>query len=177
MTEEELKLYNELKKLVKRANQRIYRLEKETKMKAPFEVKQLYDYIDNFAITKKGKVKLSQNYSLMQMKVVQKAVEDFLKKDMAKIRSIKNYKKQLEKEIGKKLSYSQANIFYQSGKHYSWIYEHIPKSEFWGEWVARSNMEHWTRNRWIEEISDRIGRIPDEELKQDLIALYIYIKE
>jgi len=177
MTKEEQQLYNELKKEIKKANQRILRLERETGIKNPFATKQLYDYIDNFAITKKRRVGLSIKWDLTQLKIVQKAVKDFLASDFSKISEVKKYKKELESNIGKKLTYKMANTIYESNKHYSWIYEYIPKSEFWGYWVKACNEYNWNRKKWIDEISDRIGKIPDEELKQDLIALYIYIKE
>lgn len=174
---EEQKLYKELTKLVKTANQRILRLERETRIKHPFAVKQLYDYIDTFAITKKGRIRVSSKWDVRQMKIVQKAVSDFMKSDFSRAGKVKKYRKQLEQEIGKKLTYKQANIIYESNKHYSWIYEYIPKSEFWGYWVKACNEYNWSRTKWVEEIADRIGHIPDEELKKDLIALYIYIKD
>ena len=43
MTKRETELFNEMKKLSKRANQRIVRLERLTNVKEPFAVKQLAD--------------------------------------------------------------------------------------------------------------------------------------
>lgn len=45
MTQEEQKLYSDLQKLVKRANMRIYRLEKLTGKTETFGSKQLADYL------------------------------------------------------------------------------------------------------------------------------------
>lgn len=177
LTRDEQQLFNDLTKLARKANQRIIRLEKETRLKAPFEVKQLYDYIDTFAITKSGRAKISKTMSEKEMKIEAKALKDFLGKSLSTVKGVKKYKSSLEKEIGKKLTYGQAQTIYTSGKHYSWIYEYIPKSEFWGYWVKIANAEDWSQKKWINEILERIQRTVDEELKQDLVALYIYIKD
>ena len=80
LTKEEQQLFNELKKLAGQANQRILRLERETKLKAPFAVKQLYDYIDKFAITKTGRARVSKSMSLKEM-VDNKMIIRFTDKD------------------------------------------------------------------------------------------------
>ena len=45
MTKEQQELYSELRLLVKRANQRILRIERLVGEKGTFDVKQLYDYL------------------------------------------------------------------------------------------------------------------------------------
>ena len=178
LTKEEQQLFNELKKLAGQANQRILRLERETKLKAPFAVKQLYDYIDKFAITKTGRARVSKSMSLKEMKIEMKALKDFLNDSYSRVSEVKKYRKELEKQANKKISYKQANTYYYAGKHYSWIYEYMKPSEFWGDWVTIAEEENWSSRTWVSRLGrwlhEHHGVIVDEELKQDLEALYIY---
>lgn len=179
MTKEEQQLYNELKKEIKRANQRILRLERETGLEHPFVVKQLYDYIDNFAITKKGRVGLSSKWDLTQLKVVQKAVKDFLKSEFSTIRGIKKYKNKLELEVNDTLTYKQVNTMYEAKKHWTWILDWFTPSEFFRYFVQPARDNNWDRDKWIKVLSDALHKkegfnIADEDLKNDLIDLYNY---
>lgn len=179
MTKEEQQLYNELKKEIKRANQRILRLERETGLEQPFATKQLYDYIDNFAITKKGRVGLSSKWDLTQLKVVQKAVKDFLaNNDFSTVRGVKKYKKELETELNDTVNYKQANTMYEAKKHWDWILDYIPRSEFFGYFVWPARRNNWTREKWIKNLNDALVHnkvnIADEDLRDDLIDLYNY---
>lgn len=179
-------LYSNLEKLVKQANQRILRIEKLTGKKDMFAVKDLFDYLKNPDInfrTKTGRIAFSKNYTEDEIRKLSMGINKFLNADTSKISGIKQYKFKIEQDIKeelgneKKFTWNQANTFYKSGKHYSWIYEYIPKSEFWKDYVTACNAYNWSRSKWIEQIEERIGNIPDEELKTDLIALYYYIKE
>lgn len=81
MTQDELKLYNELKKLSKRANQRLVRLERLTGEQGTFASKQLYDYLDASelqALSRAGRVRVSKQFSITQMKAIIKATKQFL---------------------------------------------------------------------------------------------------
>ena len=60
---------------------------------------------------------------------------------------------------------------------YTWIYEFIPKSEFWGNWVKTTNRENWDKETFTEQIALRINKEVDVELKVDLEALYYYVKD
>ena len=81
MTPQEERLYNDLKKLAKRANQRLVRLERLTGEKGTFASKQLYDYLDSSelqALSKTGRIRVSKNFSFTQLKVIIKATNQFL---------------------------------------------------------------------------------------------------
>ena len=184
MAKEEL--YTDLQKLVRSANQRILRIEKLTGKKDMFAVKDLFDFIKNPNInfrTKTGRIAFSKNYTEDEIRKLSMGINRFLKDETSTISGIKQYKFKIELDIKdelgneKKLTYNQANTFYKSGKHYSWIYEYIPKSEFWGYYVTACNEYNWSASKWIDELEQRINNIPDEDLKTDLIALYYYIKE
>ena len=72
-------LYNDLKKLAKRANQRILRLERLTGQTGSFGVKQLYDYLDSDtlnALTSKGRIAVRRDFDETQMKAIIKATKN-----------------------------------------------------------------------------------------------------
>lgn len=178
MSKEEQILYNQLQKLAKQANQRLVRLEKLTGEKGTFASKQLYDYLginELDAITPASRIRVSKKYNIAQLKAIKKATEQFLKQEESKVSGVKKLKKEYEEKAEVPLSYSQVNVLYRSGKSYTWIYEYIPKSEFWGVWVPTARKENWDKETFSEQIALRIGMEIDEELKADLEALYIYV--
>ena len=174
---EEILLYNELKKLSKRANQRILRLERLTGEKGTFATKQLYDYLgaSNIdAISSTGRIRVRKSYSLLQMRAIIKATEQFIKSPVSTSKGVKEYTKQLSVNAGKKLSYSQANTYYRARKNYTWIYEYMTPSEFWA-FVQHAKENGWNKEKFIDEISVYIDKEIDQELKQDLEDLYEYV--
>lgn len=178
MSKEEQLLYNELQKLAKTANQRLVRLERLTGEKGTFASRQLYDYLginELNAITSASRIRVSKTYNVQQLMAIKKATEQFLKSDVSKVSGVKKLKKEYEEKAEVPLSYAQADVLYRSGKSYTWIYEYIPKSEFWGVWVPTARKENWDNETFAEQIALRIGMEIDEELKADLEALYIYV--
>lgn len=173
-------LYNDLKKLAKRANQRILRLERLTGQTGSFGVKQLYDYLDSDtlnALTSKGRVAVRRDFDETQMKAIIKATKNFLSDEtISTKRQINKYIKQLEKDTLKSINISQANVYYQSTKTYTWIYQYFD-SDFWD--IARESVaENYSFKQFKEELvsmanSNRV----DELLKEDLQGLYNYIME
>lgn len=179
MTQSENKLYNDLKKLAKRANQRILRLERLTGETGTFAVKQLYDYLDSSelqALSKSGRVRVTKQFSLTQMKAIIKATEQFLESPVSKVSGVKKIQREYTQKAEKQILFKQANVLYQSGKNYTWIYEYMTKSEFWAFVQIAKNL-NWNREIFIEQISAYIDKEIDVELKRDLEALYIYIME
>ena len=177
MTDESL--YNELKKLSKRANQRIVRLERLTETKESFAVKQLADYLTSAQVqgwTSKGRVKASKKMTETQMIATIKATKMFLENEASKISEVKKIKKEYEGKAGKPLNYAQANTLYRAKKNYTWIYEYMTPSEFWA-FVKYAKDNDWDKKTFIEQIQVYITREVDEELKADLEALYIYVME
>lgn len=174
MTDDEKKLYKELKQEVMKANQRIRNLNK-LGINEPFAVKQLHDYLGSQyirAITPAGYISLKKGYNLQQLIGIKRAVEDFLN-DVSTMRQINKLKKEYESKLGKDLDYEQTDTLYKLENTYYWIYEYIPKSEFWDEWAPLA-MEIDSES-WIEQIKYRIGDIPDVDLQERLEALYIYV--
>lgn len=126
MIEDQKELYNDLRLLVKKANQRILRIERLTGLQGTFAVKQLYDYLDIStleALTKSKRVRLSKKYSTNQMLAIKKALDQFFEEgSTSSIKSIKEKVKDYSVKLGKPISYEQADTLYQSGRNYTWIY-------------------------------------------------------
>lgn len=180
MSKEEQQLYNELQKIIKKANQRLVRLERLTGEKGTFASKQLYDYLTSNelnAVTKSGRIRILKSYNIQKLLAVKKATQQFLNKEESTVKGIKKLKVQYEKEAEKQLNFKELNTLYRSGKNYTWIYEFIPKSEFWGNWVKTTNRENWDKETFVEQIALRMEREVDVELKADLEALYYYVKD
>ena len=183
MTPYEASLFSELKKLSKQANQRILRIEKLTKVKDGFAVKQLKDYLESENLktwTKKGRIGASKTYTKEQMQYTIKAIKQFLKNKKSTLRGIKQYKVQQEKVLGKTLSYKQINILLQSELSYSWIYDYFGTSErsggsyFW-DWAREMKNEDF--DSWCDKIMVYItDKSLDDTLKKQLKALYYYAK-
>lgn len=172
-------LFNELKKLSKRANQRIVRLERLTETKESFAVKQLADYLSAGQVqgwSAKGRVRASKKMTETQMIATIKATKMFLEDSSSRVSEVKKIKKEYEEKAGKPLNYSQANTLYRAKKNYTWIYEYMTPSEFWA-FVKYAKDNNWDKKTFIEQIQVYITREVDEELKADLEALYIYVME
>ena len=177
-TSTETSLYNELKRLAKRANQRILRLERLTGKTGTFATKQLYDYLDSDvlnALTSKGRVAVRRDFDETQMKAVIKAVNIFLENDST-VKKVKKIVKEYSKQARKELNFEMANTYYQASKGYDWIYKYIAPSDFWE--IARECVkENWSEETFIDNISVYItDRTVDEILKEDLRKLYNYIQ-
>lgn len=174
---DENKLFNELKKLSKRANQRIVRLERLTDVKESFAVKQLADYLSSEQVkgwTKTGRVRASKQMTETQMIATIKATKQFLNNSLSRVKEVKKKTKEYTIKAQKPISFTQANTLYQASKNYTWIYEYMTPSEFWA-FVSVARQEGWDKIKFIDEIKAYITREVDEELKKDLEALYDYV--
>lgn len=176
MSNDERKLYNELKKEVTKANSRIRNLLK-LGIEEPFAVKQLHSYLGAKtieAITKSGYISLKRDHNLQQLLGIKRATTNFLN-DVSTIKEINKLKQRYETAVGKELDLRQVDTLYQLENNYEWIYEYIPKSEFWQSYaplVYTHDLESW-----IEQLYYRNQNLADEDLRNDLEALYIYCKK
>ena len=189
LTKEQIALRNELKKLSKRANQRILEIERLTKRKSPqFAVKELADLLSaTKGLTKrKGKSVRASAYkkSMTETDVVGsiKALKNFLDKQKtptSTIRGIKAYTKKISEETGKKLSYSQASKLFQAQKQWTWIFDYVDESEFWNYYNMVFVPNKPSFEEFINDLEGGLwkGNIPiDEDLKEDLKSVYAYLR-
>ena len=171
-------LFNELKRLAKKANQRILRLERLTGLTETFDVKQLYDYLDTEklqAVTAKGRVATRKSFTNEQKENIIKALEDFLSGQSTVLKT-KNIKQKYEKESGVKLNWSQVNSLYQSSR-YEDIVRKYYDSGFWD--LARECVkENWTYEKFEDTLlANTNANYVDEVIKEDLQGLYDYIQD
>lgn len=81
MKSDNLELYNELKKLVKKANQRLVRLERFTGRQNAWASKILRNKLDTAKLnawTVKNRIRINKNMSITQLKGIKRATENFL---------------------------------------------------------------------------------------------------
>lgn len=182
MTKRETELFNEMKKLSKRANQRIVRLEQLTNVKEPFAVKQLADKLSAETLkawTEKGRVGTKKSFTELQMKAIIKATRVFLSENtISTERQAKAYQKKLSSKIDKPVSFKQAHAEYQAKKNYTWIYQYMTPSEFWGGFVKEAKERGWDKEEFTKQLMSYItDRTLDEELRKDIEDLYEYAME
>lgn len=179
MSAEEKELYDELRLLIKRANQRIISVERLTGKKETFAVKQLIDYLSSStinAITEEGRISYRSNTTLMQKQAIKKAVEEFLsKKSVSTVRGIKQYTAKVSKLAGKKLNYRMVSTYYQVTKDLSWLYDkNLTESVFWRDFAPEVNNR--SKESWVELVIDYKTNVKDRALQRNLEYLYYYIK-
>lgn len=165
-------LYNELKRLSKRANQRILRLERLTKLKEPFDVKQLMDYLSAEPVkgrTKGGRVSVSMSMTENQMIAIIKATKEFLSEDLSKVSNVKKEKARIDRELGKKISYKSISTMYTSKQLWKWINE-VFGSEFWKDFAPMALRQ--SQNDWVEMCAKYIDKINDTTVINKLKLVY-----
>lgn len=177
MTTEEKELYNDLKMLVKRANQRLVRIERLTDEKDSFYAKQLFDYLSSEklkAVTKTNRIKID-NFNLEQMEAIKNAVENFLDKDsLSTVSNIKKYKAKVEKAIGTEVSFKDLSVIYKARDLWKWTEEQYG-SAFWTDFAPRILEQN--KNEWIEFAKTYSQEGNDLEIKQKLTEIYDYIQK
>lgn len=185
MTAEESVLYNQLKSLVRKANQRMDRLEKATGESESFSAKELIDDLSgiNAVTKKKGRISLKSTYNITQLRGIKKATEKFMSEgSISTVRQAKNYTKKMSEIAGKPLDLSQASTIFQLKNNYEWIYEYFEGSDFWREYgnpVIKGTMEQTTFINSIYNIihdQEKSKGISDEDLRLKLENLYLYLK-
>ena len=112
LTREEQELFNELKKLSKRANQRIVRLEREFG-KDTWDTKYLKEKLvaePLQAWTLSGRVKVNKSMTVTQMKATIKATKEFLNSSISTIRGVKKAKQKAIKTLQTQFSSDVTDI-------------------------------------------------------------------
>lgn len=143
ISQEQQKLYEELKKLAKRANQRIVRLEREFG-KDKWAVKNLRDRLDTQKLnawTKTGRIKYNKSMSITELRAVTKATKQFLNSQTSTRRGIKQVRKKQIEGIRRSMSIEEEEFTYEEAEALYRLFEDtdftffVPKyftaSEFW----------------------------------------------
>lgn len=114
LTREEQELFNELKKLSKRANQRIVRLEREfgkdTWATKYLKEKLATEPLQAWSIS--GRVKANKSMTVTQMKATIKATKEFLNSSISTKRGVKKAKQKAIKTLKTRFSTDVSDITY-----------------------------------------------------------------
>lgn len=178
MDSEELKQYNELKRLAKVANQRILTLERLTKRKQPFAVKELADllYQAGGLTKRKGKsVRASAKQGeYFEMLARKKALDKFINDETSTVTGVKKYKAKLEEDFGRKFTFAQASKKFQSQKIRDWALEHFTESELFGYYNDEFKGKSVDLDKFINDLK---GYTTDELDVDKLQELYNYLRD
>lgn len=178
-TAEERKLTNELRLLIKLANQRMLRLERETGLKESFASKQLIDYLSSKpinAITKSGRISFKKDYTLMQKTAIIKAIKDFKQKEESSVKGIKSFVNKYSNIAGKKISYKMASSYYYVTHNLSsWLYDSsLTESIFWRDFAPL--VKGTPKDEWVDLVGAYKEELPDRTIRRNLEMLYDYLK-
>lgn len=187
LNEKQQELYNELKKLSKRANQRLVRLEREFG-KDTWASKKLRNRLESEPIqawTRSGRVKVNKSMSITQMRAAIKATEQFLASKTSTVSGVKKVKKTtiagLARSLGTddtKLSDEEAETLYDmlSNDYVTDLLRYIPASDFWAL-IEDAKEQNDTESQFINRIKDYIEFGNDKDMVTKLQAIYIkYVK-
>lgn len=118
LTREEQELFNELKKLSKRANQRIVRLEREfgkdTWATKYLKEKLATEPLQAWSIS--GRVKANKSMTVTQMKATIKATKEFLNSSISTKRGVKKAKQKAIKTLKTRFSSDVSDITYEEAE-------------------------------------------------------------
>lgn len=118
LTPEEQELFNELKKLSKRANQRIVRLERAFG-KDTWATKYLKEKLESEPVqawTTKGRVKVNKSMTQIQMRATIKATKEFLNSSISTQRGVKKAKIKAIKTLKTRFSTDVSEISYEEAE-------------------------------------------------------------
>lgn len=181
MTPEQAKLYNELKKLSKRANQRLVRLERAFG-KDTWASKRLRNKLDIESLqawTKTGRVKVNKTMTITQLKATIKATQQFLNSKTSRVKGVKEVKKTTISNIAKslgteeeELTNEEAETLYDllSEDYITDLTKYIPPSELWAL-IEDARASNDTEQQFIDRIKDYIyfGNDTDMIIKLEMI--------
>lgn len=118
LTREEQELFSELKKLSKRANQRIVRLEREfgkdTWATKYLKKKLATEPLQAWSIS--GRVKANKSMTVTQMKATIKATKEFLNSSISTKRGVKKAKQKAIKTLKTRFSTDVSDISYEEAE-------------------------------------------------------------
>lgn len=171
MTQEELKLYNELKKEISKANSRLARLEKFTGKPYSWAAQDLYDVLSVEKLnawSKSNKIRINKEMSEEQLKRIMWATKEFLNKRTSTItgikKRIKNVKAGFQYGIG--VTAEQAEHIWRAFEDdlVKWALRYYDPSEFWAL-IHEAIETNMSEQRFTEEFIKRANIV--EEIDAD----------
>ena len=178
-----LKDYKELAKDVKKANQRIQKLQGRYG-ESSWAINQLYEKIDNKNIngvsTLTGNIKINKNMSEVQLKAISTATTKFLESQTSTLRGVKKAIGNMQdaiksnySDMNKQLSDKDAEILYSflESKETRGTVERIGASDTWTR-AIRAKDENLSKDQFVDLFKNAKVDINDEDIKRDLETIY-----
>lgn len=175
--------FGKLIKDVRRANQRIQRLQGRYG-ESSWAINQLYERIDNKNIDGisllTGNIKISRNMTDIQLRAIQKATKIFLESQTSTLRGVKkainNMQDALKKnysDIDKPLSDKDAEKLYSivENKDIRGTVEQIGASETWTR-TLRAKEQNLSKDKFIDLFRNTKVNINDVDIQADLERIY-----
>lgn len=175
--------YGKLLKDVRRANQRIQRLQGRYG-ESSWAINQLYEKIDNKNVngisTLTGNIRIDKNMSDIQLRAIQKATSTFLDSQTSTLRGIKkavnNMQDALKKnysDIDKPLSDKDAEKLYNiiENRDIRNTVEQVGASETWTR-ALRAKEQNLSKDEFIDLFKNTDIDINDLDVKADLERIY-----
>lgn len=190
ISQEQKELYEELKKLAKRANQRIVRLEREFG-KDKWAVKNLRDRLDTQKLnawTKTGRIKYNKSMSITELRAVTKATKQFLNSQTSTKRGIQQVRKKQIESLRISLSTDEKEFTFEEAETFYRLFEDtdytffirkydIPASAF-NDLIQEAKEYNNTFDDFLENLEIYITIGNDKELLTRAQAIYEkYVKE
>lgn len=183
-----LEEYGKLIKDVRKANQRIQRIQSRYG-ESSWAVNQLYERIDNDNIRGvsilTGNIRIDKNMSDIQLKAIQKATKTFLESQTSTLRgvskAINNMQDAIQKhysDIDKKISDEDAEKLYYllENKDVRNTVEQIGASETWTR-AIRAKDQNLSKDKFIDLFKNVKVNTNDEDIRADLERIYdLYMK-
>lgn len=179
------KLYNELKKEVKKANQRLVRIERETG-KNSWAGKRLESKLDSYlnAWTETGRIRINKSMSMTKLHAIKKATKQFIDSQTSTVggikRTIKNQKQGMKQSLSREygdtveeLSDEEVEALYDmfSDDYAIDVMQFIPSSDIWQLIIdAKENRD--TKTQFLERISTYLDYGNDVDMKKKILHIY-----
>lgn len=186
LNERHQNLYNEVKKQVKKANQRLVRLERETGRNNSWAAKRLESKLSGYmnAWTDSARVRINKSMSITRLKAIEKATRQFNASKTSKVSgvrdTIKKQKEAMKESLAKEyedkielLSDEEINNLYDmmADKDSSKLMEYVPASSVWQLIIdARENKDNETQ--FLERIETYIETTNDSDMKEKITNIY-----
>ena len=173
----------DLRLLIKQANQRIVRIEKQYG-KDKWAVKNLKANLDNKMLdawTEKGRVRIPKNATADDIEKIQNITQKFVDAKTSSIRSLKFRESEIKNTIKEKAGRSDINldaedieVLYRAmiDDDIKWAMEETRLgSDFW-VFLAEGRKKHETKEHFIERISEYITNTNEVDVRRRLERIY-----
>lgn len=179
-TKKQEELFNQLKKLAKKANQRLVRLEREfgTNTWAAKKLRNRLEIDLLQAWTSTGRIKYNKNMSVIQMRAIIKATNQFLNSKTSTVRGVKNVIKRIKEDIKKNfntdnMTDEDVETLYDalSDDYAKDLIEKLGASTFWTIITDAKEMND-SEEEFIERISWYLDFGNDDDMIDKLKIIY-----